>query len=153
MFTFTPRFVNKMWILLIHLVSEASLYHFPFVFLQRGMLFQLSYTIFARNNCRPGSPDEESYHLSNAPVSEISAPSSESGTKSLSTSSSSSEVEIRHSLKAAKDFAAQGKYDKATKVYQHIISLHPKHPDVLTAYGQLLEEGYDDIVEVRSSLT
>jgi len=98
---------------------------------------------------RPGSPDEESYHLSNAPVSEISAPSSESKTKSLSTSSSSSEVEIRHSLKAAKDFAAQGKYDKATKVYQHIISLHPKHPDVLTAYGQLLEEGYDDIVEAE----
>ena len=57
-------------------------------------------------------------------------------------------MEIRHSLAAAKDFVTQGKYDKATKVFQHIITLHPKHPDVLTAYGQLLEEGYDDVVEV-----
>ena len=28
--------------------------------------------------------------------------------------------------------------------------MHPKHPDVLTAYGQLLEEGYDDVVEVQN---
>jgi len=27
--------------------------------------------------------------------------------------------------------------------------MHPKHPDVLTAYGQLLEEGYDDVVEAE----
>ena len=98
---------------------------------------------------RPGCNADESFDISSSPQSEVSSTassSSESGLKSLS--SSSSEVEIRHSLKAAKDFVAQGKFDRATKVYQHIISLHPKHPDVLTAYGQLLEEGYDDVVEV-----
>jgi len=100
---------------------------------------------------RPGCNADESFDISSSPQSEVSSTassSSESGLKSLS-SSSSSEVEIRHSLKAAKDFVAQGKFDRATKVYQHIISLHPKHPDVLTAYGQLLEEGYDDVVEAE----
>ena len=97
---------------------------------------------------RPGGNADESFDVYSTPPSEVSSPS-ESGLKSISSSSStSSEVEIRHSLKAAKDFVAQGKYDRANKVYQHIISLHPKHPDVLTAYGQLLEEGYDDVVEV-----
>lgn len=98
---------------------------------------------------RPGGNADESFDVYSAPPSEVSS-SSESGLKSISSSSStSSEVEIRHSLKAAKDFVAQGKYDRANKVYQHIISLHPKHPDVLTAYGQLLEEGYDDVVEAE----
>ena len=59
-------------------------------------------------------------------------------------------MEIHNSIAAAKRFVDQGKLDKAIKVYQHIVKLHPKHPDVLTAYGQLLEEGYDDVVEVRT---
>jgi len=95
---------------------------------------------------RPVTNPDEAFDLS-APL-EVSSPTPQikSG---LRTVSSSSEREIRHSLAAAKDFEAQGKLDKATKVYQHIIRMHPKHPDVLTAYGQLLEEGYDDVVEAE----
>jgi len=96
---------------------------------------------------RPGGNAEENYEVS--PPHEFEVASTKSGLKTVPASASSSEMEIRHSLAAAKDFVTQGKYDKATKVFQHIITLHPKHPDVLTAYGQLLEEGYDDVVEAE----
>jgi len=98
---------------------------------------------------RPGGGGEEQFEVSSPHEVASSSSSARSQLKNVPVTTSSSEVEIRHSLAAAKDFVAQGKFDKATKVFQHIITLHPKHPDVLTAYGQLLEEGYDDIVEAE----
>lgn len=59
------------------------------------------------------------------------------------------EAEIKTSLVVAKDLVAHGKLEKADKVLQHMVALHPNHPDVLTAYGQLLEEGYDDVVQAE----
>jgi len=98
---------------------------------------------------RPGGGADESIELSSPHEVASTSSSPKSHLKTVPSTASSSEVEIRHYLAAAKDFVAQGKFDKATKIFQHIITLHPKHPDVLTAYGQLLEEGYDDIVEAE----
>lgn len=94
---------------------------------------------------RPGGPSGEV-----SPPIEIAPPKPPLASRSsISKTHGSSEVEIHNSIAAAKRFVDQGKLDKAIKVYQHIVKLHPKHPDVLTAYGQLLEEGYDDVVEAE----
>jgi len=67
----------------------------------------------------------------------------------LSSKLGNSETEIRNYLIAAKDLTSQGKLEKADKVYQHVIALYPEHPDVLTAYGQFLEEGFKDVVKAE----
>lgn len=48
-------------------------------------------------------------------------------------------------MNLALDMEAQGKRDKALKLYQHAINLDPLHVDILTAYGEFLEKHADDI--------
>lgn len=39
-----------------------------------------------------------------------------------------------------------GKHDKALKLFQHAIALYPRHPEILTKYGEFLEHNHKDIV-------
>lgn len=58
-----------------------------------------------------------------------------------------SEIEALSSLKAAMDLKVQGRLDRALKLFEHAAALAPKHPDVLTKYGEFLEETKKDIVK------
>lgn len=46
-------------------------------------------------------------------------------------------------MNLALDMEAQGKRDKATKLYQQALALDPLHADILTAYGEFLEKDQD----------
>lgn len=50
------------------------------------------------------------------------------------------------SLNVAMDMHAQGKNDKALKLFQHAIALDPKHADILNEYGEFIEKYQKDIV-------
>lgn len=50
------------------------------------------------------------------------------------------------SLNVAMDMYAQGKNDKALKLFQHAIALDPKHADILNEYGEFIEKYKKDIV-------
>jgi Tfp pilus assembly protein PilF len=52
-------------------------------------------------------------------------------------------------MNLALDMEAQGKRDKALKLYQHAINLDPLHVDILTAYGEFLEKHADDIIALE----
>ncbi|GBN08427.1 Adenosine monophosphate-protein transferase Fic [Araneus ventricosus] len=39
------------------------------------------------------------------------------------------------------------KFDKAQKLFQHAMALHPLHPDILNHYGEFLEEKENDIIK------
>jgi tetratricopeptide (TPR) repeat protein len=56
------------------------------------------------------------------------------------------EMEALGSLKVALEMNAQGKDDKAFRLFQHALALSPKHPEVLTKYGEFLEHIQGDIV-------
>ncbi|GFG33997.1 hypothetical protein Cfor_04864 [Coptotermes formosanus] len=56
------------------------------------------------------------------------------------------ESEALSSLYAALEMKKAGKHDKALKLFQHAAALAPKHPDILTHYGEFLEETQKDIV-------
>lgn len=58
-----------------------------------------------------------------------------------------SEIEALSSLKAAIDLKKQGRLDRALKLFEHAAALAPKHPDVLTKYGEFLEKTKKDIVK------
>lgn len=49
------------------------------------------------------------------------------------------------SMNLALDMEAQGKREKALKLYLHAINLDPSHVDILTAYGEFLEKNEQDI--------
>lgn len=40
----------------------------------------------------------------------------------------------------------QGKLNKAKKLFQHAIKLCPRHPDILTHYGEFYEETRSDLI-------
>ena len=50
-------------------------------------------------------------------------------------------------MNLALDMEAQGKSEKAQKLYQHALKLDPLHADILTAYGEFLEKHENDIVQ------
>lgn len=56
------------------------------------------------------------------------------------------ELEALNSLKVALEMRLDGKEDKAMRLFQHAIALAPKHPDVLTKYGEYLEHNRRDVV-------
>lgn len=47
----------------------------------------------------------------------------------------------------AKEMEVMGKNNKAFRLYKHAIALAPKHPEVLTKYGEYLEHRQNDIVK------
>lgn len=49
-------------------------------------------------------------------------------------------------LKVAVEFKRQGKQDKALRLFDHALALAPKHPAVLTKYGEFLEHHRRDVI-------
>ncbi|XP_037077518.1 protein adenylyltransferase FICD-like [Pollicipes pollicipes] len=49
------------------------------------------------------------------------------------------EYEARNTLQAAAQMCQLGKLEKAGKLFEHALALSPRHPDVLTEYGEFLE--------------
>ncbi|XP_055539289.1 protein adenylyltransferase Fic [Wyeomyia smithii] len=56
------------------------------------------------------------------------------------------EQEALSSLKMATEMKLMGKDDKALRLFQHALALSPKHPEVLTKYGEFLEHCQQDVV-------
>ncbi|XP_055712448.1 protein adenylyltransferase Fic [Phlebotomus papatasi] len=50
-------------------------------------------------------------------------------------------------VKIAEEFKRDGKEDKALKLFEHAIALAPKHPEILTKYGEFLEHSQRDVVK------
>lgn len=57
-----------------------------------------------------------------------------------------SDNEALVSLSLAKEMLAQGKMDRAVKIFVHTLALYPHHPDVLNEYGEFLEHKESDVV-------
>lgn len=51
------------------------------------------------------------------------------------------------SLSMAMEMELQGKDSKAFRLYKHAIALAPKHPEILTKYGEYLEHHQNDVVQ------
>lgn len=62
-------------------------------------------------------------------------------------STEGNEVEAMTSLRAARHMTELGKYEKALKLFQHALILDPSHADVLTEYGEFLENHKQDFVK------
>ncbi|CAG0890240.1 unnamed protein product [Darwinula stevensoni] len=60
--------------------------------------------------------------------------------------STENKAEAQASLHAALDMWERRKLEKAMKLFQHAMLLDPKEPDILTRYGEFLEEYEYDII-------
>lgn len=58
----------------------------------------------------------------------------------------SDEMEALSTLKVANELKAQSKTDKALRLFKHALALAPKHPEVLTSYGEFIEHNQSDII-------
>lgn len=56
------------------------------------------------------------------------------------------EIEALSTLKAAIELKAQGKTEKALRLFKHALALAPKHAEILTKYGEFLEQNQSDII-------
>lgn len=63
------------------------------------------------------------------------------------------EVEATTSLRAARHMTQLGKYEKALKLFQHALILDPTHPDILTEYGEFLENHKKDFIKADHMYT
>ncbi|XP_064476415.1 protein adenylyltransferase Fic-like [Ornithodoros turicata] len=63
------------------------------------------------------------------------------------------EVEATTSLRAARHMTKMGKYEKALKLFQHAMILDPSHPDILTEYGEFLENHKKDFIKADHMYT
>lgn len=54
--------------------------------------------------------------------------------------------EALSSLKVALELRAQGKDDKALRLFKHALALAPKNPEILTQFGEYLEHNRQDVV-------
>lgn len=52
-------------------------------------------------------------------------------------------------MNLALDMEAQGKYDKARKLYHHALKLDPNHVEILTAFGEYLEKYENDMLSAN----
>ncbi|XP_052268317.1 protein adenylyltransferase FICD-like [Dreissena polymorpha] len=52
-------------------------------------------------------------------------------------------------MNLALDMEAQGKHEKAMKLFKHAINLDPSHADILTAYGEFLEFHEKDVAQAE----
>lgn len=93
---------------------------------------------------KPFSPIPNNYVHESADVSIVKEIYRTNQNIKLSSTTDDSEAII--SLHAALEMKRMGKSDKALKLFQHAHALSPRHPDVLTHYGQFLEETNKDIV-------
>lgn len=58
----------------------------------------------------------------------------------------SDENEALSTLKVAIELKAHGKTEKALRLFKHALALAPKHPEILTKYGEFLEHNQSDII-------
>ncbi|XP_058059590.1 protein adenylyltransferase Fic [Anopheles bellator] len=63
------------------------------------------------------------------------------------------EAEALSSLKMALEMKLLGKDDKALRLFQHALALSPKHPEILTKYGEFLEHNQQDVVSADQYYT
>lgn len=59
----------------------------------------------------------------------------------------SDEMEALSTLKVANELKAQSKTEKALRLFKHALALAPKHPEVLTSYGEFIEHNQSDIIK------
>lgn len=52
-------------------------------------------------------------------------------------------------MNIALNMEAQGKHDKALKLFQHALNLDPSHADILTAFGEFLEYHNNDLAKAE----
>ena len=52
-------------------------------------------------------------------------------------------------MNLALDMEAQGKHEKAMKLFQHALNLDPSHADILTSYGEFLEFHEKDLMKAE----
>ncbi|OWF36929.1 adenosine monophosphate-protein transferase FICD-like [Mizuhopecten yessoensis] len=57
--------------------------------------------------------------------------------------------EAIQAMNLAMDMEAQGKHEKATRLYEHALKLDPSHADILTTYGEFLEKHQKNIVKAE----
>lgn len=63
------------------------------------------------------------------------------------------EQEALNSVELAREMCFDGKADKALRLFQHAIALAPKHPDILTRYGEFLEHEQKDVIAADEMYT
>lgn len=49
-------------------------------------------------------------------------------------------------MKVALELRAQGKDDKALRLFKHALALSPKNPEILTQFGEYMEHNRQDVV-------
>lgn len=49
-------------------------------------------------------------------------------------------------MRVAIELKAQGKTEKAMRLFKHALALAPRHPEILTKYGEFLEHNQADII-------
>lgn len=59
----------------------------------------------------------------------------------------SDEMEALSTLKVANELKAQSKTEKALRLFKHALALAPKHPEVLTSFGEFIEQNQSDIIK------
>ncbi|CAN7947384.1 unnamed protein product, partial [Ixodes hexagonus] len=64
-----------------------------------------------------------------------------------------SEAEALTSLRAARHMTSLGKLEKALKLFQHALMLDPNHADILTEYGEFLENHQQDFIKADHMYT
>uniref|UniRef100_A0A2M3Z6Q4 Protein adenylyltransferase Fic n=1 Tax=Anopheles braziliensis TaxID=58242 RepID=A0A2M3Z6Q4_9DIPT len=70
-----------------------------------------------------------------------------------SSDSVTNEQEALGSLKMALEMKLSGKDDKALRLFQHALALSPRHPEILTKYGEFLEHNRQDVVSADQYYT
>ncbi|CDW52220.1 Adenosine monophosphate-protein transferase FICD [Trichuris trichiura] len=60
-----------------------------------------------------------------------------------------SENEALAIMQAAQQFVQMGKYEKASKLFEHAFLMQPRHPDILTEYGLFTEKVRGDVVKAN----
>ncbi|KAG0423985.1 hypothetical protein HPB47_000257 [Ixodes persulcatus] len=63
------------------------------------------------------------------------------------------EAEALTSLRAARHMTQLGKLEKALKLFQHALMLDPSHADILTEYGEFLENHQQDFIKADHMYT
>uniref|UniRef100_A0A2M4BJ19 Protein adenylyltransferase Fic n=1 Tax=Anopheles marajoara TaxID=58244 RepID=A0A2M4BJ19_9DIPT len=74
-------------------------------------------------------------------------------TATPSSDSVTNEQEALGSLKMALEMKLSGKDDKALRLFQHALALSPRHPEILTKYGEFLEHNQQDVVSADQYYT
>lgn len=66
---------------------------------------------------------------------------------------SANEPEALISLRMALHLKEGGKHEKAQKLFQHALALNPVQPDILTHYGEFLEQHHQDVIKADHMYT